>query len=129
MAYRPRRYGRLAGYLLIAITGAAAMLWPPPSVTHATSVPLTFVWAWFLVVGGIASASGAATDLWLGEYVGLWPLIVATAVFGISSLATGHWYTVAGGCFLLAVASWLWARWQDVAVLRREATRLAQNRQ
>jgi HAMP domain-containing protein len=123
--YRPRRAARFAGYALIAVCGLAAMLWPPPSVSR-TANSLIWVWIVSILAGGVACAVGAGLDVWLGEYVGLWPLITAFAVFGISALATGQLVSIAGGTCLLAIAFWLLARWQEVAVLRREADRQVQ---
>lgn len=127
MPYRPRRASRLLGYVLIALCGAAAVVWHPASVSQAARGPLFYVWALFLIVGGVVSAIGAGLDMWFGEYVGLWPIIASSTIFGLSALATGRWQAVAGGCFLLAVTCWLFARWQEVAVLRREADRDVQS--
>jgi uncharacterized membrane protein YdjX (TVP38/TMEM64 family) len=121
--YRPRRTARFLGYVLIAVCGVAAILWPPATVSTAAAGFLFYIWVLFLVAGGAISALGAGLDVWLGEYIGLWPVITASTIFGLSALATGRWQAVAGGCFLLAVTCWLFARWQEVAVLRREADR------
>jgi hypothetical protein len=126
MPSRPRRAFRFLGYALVAFCGVAAILWPPQSVSHAATSPLVYVWITFLIVGGLACAAGAAWDAWLGEYIGLWPLITAFAVFAVSALATGRLVAASGGACLLAIACWLVARWQEVAVLRREATRQQQ---
>lgn len=123
MPYRPRRPARFLGYVLIAVSGLGAILWPPPSISTAATGPLVYAWIAFLVIGGGACAVGAGLDMWLGEYIGLWFLMTAFAVFGISALATGRLVSVAGGTCLLAVTFWLLARWQEVAVLRREAHR------
>jgi hypothetical protein len=125
MPSRPRRAFRFLGYALVAFCGVAAILWPPQSVSHAATSPLVYVWITFLIVGGLVCAAGAAWDAWLGEYIGLWPLITAFAVFAVSALATGL-VAASGGACLLAIACWLVARWQEVAVLRREATRQQQ---
>jgi hypothetical protein len=55
--------------------------------------------------------------------VGLIPLSLVAAVFGVSAFSRGTvgW---AGGFFLIGFAWLLAARWQEVALLRREAERL-----
>lgn len=126
----PRRPVRAAAFSLLAAGGIAAMVWPPPAVQAATSpvYALAYLWATLLVIGGIASALGAATDRWLGEYVGLWPLIMVFAIYGLSAFASSRGLVaVAGGCVLTAVAALLLARWQDVALIRREAAHAARH--
>lgn len=123
------RAARLVGYALMGLAGVAAMVWPAPAVQEATAPTggaLAYVWAALLVVGGVTSAAGAASDRWLGEYAGLWPLVATFAVFGLSALASERGFVaVAGGLALLAIAALLHARWQDVALIRREADRQA----
>ncbi len=124
----PRRPARAAAFAMMAAGGAAAMIWPPPAVQTATSpvYALAQVWAALLVLGGTCSAVGAATDRWLGEYAGLWPLIVVFTVYGLAAFTSGRGLVaLAGGFVLTAVAGILFARWQDVALIRREAGREA----
>lgn len=103
------------------------MVWPPQSVQAATSPNahgLVYVWAGLLIVGGTSSALGAATDRWLGEYVGLWPLILMFAVFGLSAFGSSRGpIAYAGGFCLSAIAALLVGRWRDTALIRREADR------
>jgi hypothetical protein len=130
MAFLPRRPVRAAAFALLAAGGIAALAWPPPAVQAATSpaAALAFVWAAMLILGGVCSAAGAITDRWLGEYVGLWPLITVFAIYGVSAFASSRGLVaVAGGCVLTAVAGLLLARWQDVALIRREAGHGARN--
>jgi hypothetical protein len=123
MPNRPRRAWRVLGYLAMAVAGLAAIMWPPPSVQHAANRWLAYVWAAFLLLGGVACAVGDALDVWIGEYVGLVPLGLAWTIFGVSAAATRRPTAVAGAAALLAVALLLGARWRDVSALRREATR------
>lgn len=122
------RAARLVGYALMGLAGVAAMVWPAPAVQAATPTvgPLAYIWAGMLILGGVTSAAGAASDRWLGEYAGLWPLVATFAVYGLAALAGGRgWAAVAGGLALLSVAALLHARWHDVALIRREADRQA----
>lgn len=126
---RIARGARTVGYTLMGAAGAAAMVWPPQSVTTATSPnarSLVYVWAGLMVVGGVSSALGAATDRWLGEYVGLWPLILTFMVFGMTSFGSSRGpVAYAGGFCLSAVAALLVGRWRDTALIRKEADRQA----
>lgn len=118
MIRTPRRATRVAGYVLLAITGALAMVWPSPTVAAVTG-PLVFVWAGFLVVGGAVAAWGAATDRWLGEYTGLPLLFVVCVIYALIVLVPGRLPSLTAAALLLGVAAVLGARWQDVAALRR----------
>jgi hypothetical protein len=126
----PRRPVRAVAFTLLAAGGVAALVWPPPAVQAATSpaAALAYVWAALLILGGACSALGAYTDRWLGEFVGLWPLIMVFAVYGLSAFASSRGLVaVAGGCVLTAVAALLLARWQDVNLIRREAAHVARH--
>jgi hypothetical protein len=119
------RWSRVAAYMLVALAGAISVVLPPASVAQATGGYrlVQLVWAGLMAVAAGFCAWGAATDRWVGEYVGLIPLAAVAAVFGISSLARGHvgW---PGGLFLLGFFLILVSRWQEVALLRAEAERL-----
>jgi hypothetical protein len=125
------RAARFTGYTMMAAGGAAAMVWPSPAVQAATSPTagaLVYVWAGLLAVGGVSSAYGAATDRWLGEYAGLWPLMATFTVYGIAAfVGTRGPVAWAGGLVLLAIAGLLLARWREVALIRREAAREVTN--
>lgn len=123
------RLARLIGYVLMGLAGVAAIVWPAPSVAAATSPTagaLVYVWAALLALGGWSSGLGVATDRWLGEYAGLWPLICTFIVYGLSAFLSGRGAVAyAGGLALLAIALFLLGRWHDVALIRREADRQA----
>lgn len=126
---RIARGARTVGYTLMAAAGVAAMVWPPHSVQAATAPGahrLVYIWAGLMVIGGASSAIGAATDRWLGEYVGLWPLIFTFAVFGLISFGSSRGpVAYAGGFLLAAFAALLVGRWRETALIRREAVRRA----
>lgn len=122
------RLTRVIAYVLIALAGGASILWPPLSVTQASEGrPVAYVWAGLMAVSGLFCAAGAATDRWIGEYVGLVPLSLVAAIFGVSALSRGN-VSWAGGLFLLGFFWILIARWQEVALIRVEADRTARER-
>jgi hypothetical protein len=117
------RWSRGLAYLLIAGAGVSAILSPPASVATAANGRLvTFVWAGLMAVSAAACALGAFTDRWVGEYVGLIPLSLVAAVFGLSALSRGQ-ASLSGGLFLLGFFWILISRWQEVALLRVESER------
>lgn len=119
------RWSRVFAYAGIAAAGLTSMIHPPLSITQATQSGqiLIKVWAGLMFVSSAFCAWGAARERWVGEYVGLIPLSLVAAVFGVSAFSRGTvgW---AGGFFLIGFAWLLAARWQEVALLRREAERL-----
>jgi hypothetical protein len=122
----PRRWTRVVAYALMGAAGLASLAWPSPSVERATSATsgiTVYVWAGMLALGGISCAAGSATDRWLGEYAGLWPLIVTFSVYALVSASTGRATAIAGACALGSIALLLIARWRDVAHIRREVAR------
>lgn len=120
----PPRPARLIAYTLFGLAGLAAVLWPAPSV-RAASGWLVYVWAAWLLVGGLTSAVGTVTDRWIGEYAGLPLLVAAFGVYALVVGASGRLPSVAGALVLGGLAAKLAARWQDVHCVRREATALA----
>nr|MDT0660873.1 hypothetical protein [Micromonospora sp. DSM 115978] len=128
MAALPRRWSRVAGFVLFGAAGAGAALWPTPSVRDATG-SLVYVWATWLIGGGLLAAIGSATDRWIGEYLGLPLLAAAFAVYAVVLASTGRPGGLTAAAVLGAVACIVWARWRDIDLIRREATRLAQRHQ
>lgn len=120
----PPRPARLIGYSLFTLAGLAAVLWPAPSVESASGW-LVYVWAAWLLTGGLMSAVGTATDRWIGEFAGLPLLFAAFAVYALVVATGGRLSSIAGACVLAGIAAKLVARWQDVSVVRKEATALA----
>lgn len=117
------RWTRATGYILVSLTGLAAIVNPPASVTAAAGHHLvTYVWAGVMAISAALCAVGAIAGAWPGEYAGLWPLAMVAAVFGISALSRGS-ASLAGGLFLLGFFWMLVARWQEVALLRVESVR------
>ena len=123
----PRRWTRVAAYAFMAAAGTAALIWPAPSVeraTGATSGITVYAWALLLAVGSMSAMLGSVLESWIGEYVGLLPLIATFSVYSIAAAATGKSMAIAASCILGAFALFLLARWWDVDMTRREAVRL-----
>lgn len=119
-----RRGVRVASYALMAGGGGVAFAIPVSSI-QATTGWLVYLWATFLLVGGIFSSLGAITDRWLGELAGL-PLI--SSAFAVYCVVLALARTVSGAAAALAfgaIALFLFARWQDVSTIRQEADRAA----
>lgn len=118
---RPHRVARAVAYALFALAGIAAIAWPSPAVATATGW-LVYVWAAFLLFGGTMATVGAVTDRWIGEYAGLPLLFSAFGVYSLVIGSTARLTSVAGAFALGAITAKLFARWQDVGEVRREAT-------
>lgn len=117
------RLSRGAAYLLLTAAGVNSIVHPPASVESASGASsVTFVWAGMMAVSALACALGAFTDRWVGEYVGLIPLSLVAAIFGVSALARSS-ASISGGLFLLGFFWILISRWQEVALLRVESER------
>jgi hypothetical protein len=123
-AYRVIVASRVAAYVLIALSGVASLVWPPPAIVEASQQfqPILYGWSVLMVAAGVFCAYGAAAGHWVGEYIGLIPLGAVALAYGISALARGSvgW---AGGLFLLGFFMVLVSRWQEVALLRVEAVK------
>lgn len=81
------------------------------------------LWAMLLAVGGLTSAAGSAADIWLGEYAGLWPIILTFMIYGLASALSGNLVELALALTILGWSLLLLARWREVAMVRSEALR------
>ena len=120
----PRRWSRVVGYALMAAAGAGAAIVPTPSVERVTG-PAVYLWAAFLLIGGVLCLYGAASDRWIGELAGLPLLYAAWGVYSVVLAATGGSAAVVASLALGAVGCLLYGRWRDVSLIRHEATRAA----
>ena len=123
------RWSRVLTYAAISAAGCVALILPPASIDQATGRGLIvqLVWAALMAVSSAFCAWGAATDRWIGEYVGLIPLAAVAAAFAVSALGRGQ-VGFAAGLFLTGFFWILVSRWQEVALLRVEAERQAEER-
>lgn len=106
----------------MAAAGVGAAIVPDPRVADATG-PLVYLWAGFLIAGGILAGVGSLTDRWLGEALGCPLLSTSLAAYAVILFATGRAAAVIGSLFLAGMAFLMWARARDIELLRREATR------
>lgn len=107
------RYPRAVGYTILTGCGIVLIVAPAPVVRTSTYLAAVYVWAAFLVVGGALSALGAGLDRWMGEYVGLWPIMSAFAVWALAALARPNAFPF--GLLMVAITLLLFARWRHVA--------------
>lgn len=130
-----RRVARVLAYSLWVIAGILLTASPSEIIAGNTSGYIVYVWAIFMMVGGIFSFIGAATDRWIGEYTGL-PLVISTLWLygGILTVAsfTGEFSYVRLAIGLLFVSFGLKAlgRWQDIRdLVKAHRERLRSKRQ
>jgi hypothetical protein len=117
-----RRWAYASGYLLMAVAGVFAGIWPSPNVSNAAaSGYLVFVWDTFLVAGGLCSSVGSVTERWFGEYIGLPLLGTVFAVYGLATFLAPNRVAFAAGAAFLGMAMLLASRWLDVSYARRMA--------
>jgi hypothetical protein len=126
-----RRWFRVVGYSFVAGGGVVTLVYPPVTAFREispTTGPFIYLWAALLTVGGITSAVGSASDIWLGEYAGLWPIIITFTIYGATSLFTGNHMQLGFSAILIGWACLLSARWHEVALIRIEAIRFSKYR-
>ena len=98
--HRRLRPWRAAAYLLLAAGGVVIWLDPTRNV-QPVPWPIRWVWASFIVLGGLNAAYGAARDRWLHEFVSLPLLIGGFSVLTVLLVAGG------GSTGRLAFACWV----------------------
>lgn len=123
---------RSVSYVLFALAGAALLL----SDILIDYYGLTSqVMAWFLLFGGLSSASGSLSRMWVGEFIGLPLLSTALLVLGIEVWAGGNRsapFIEWGNLLILAgMAALVTARWWMVVHVYRAARAITEieNRQ
>lgn len=125
-----QRWIRAVGYGLIGLGGVAGLAFPSFSTEGPMSLtggPVILLWAVLLIVGGFTSAVGSAADIWLGEYAGLWPVILTFMIFGAANALTGDLIELALSLTILGWSLLLLARWRQVAMVRSEALRFSRH--
>lgn len=127
MVARPRRWSRVFGYAAVAAAGIGTSLVPDPRVVEATGT-LAYLWAAFLILGGLSAGVGSLTDRWLGEALGCPLLATSLAAYAVILFGTRQATAIMGGLFLGGMALLMWARSRDIELLRREATQAARIR-
>lgn len=123
-----QRWVRAVGYGFLGLGGVAALAFPSFSTEGPMSLtggPVILVWAVMLVVGGLTSAVGSATGIWLGEYAGLWPIILTFMIFGLANALSGSLIELALSLTILGWSFLLLARWREVALIRSQALKFS----
>lgn len=128
-ALKLMRWSRVLAYLLVGAAGAVGAVSPPVAIQQGAGGfrTITLTWAVLMAVAASFCAWGAASDRWVGEYIGLIPLSLVAFAFGVGALSRGT-TSFAGGLFLIGFFWILVARWQEVALLRTEAARQVSRR-
>lgn len=118
------RWLPLLAHVLFVAAGASSIFIPPQSVAESTSQPSTFVWASFLLAGGVLCGSDILIGGRSGELTGLPMLGAATLMLGVvlvyrTFVGAGSRGAAVVGFLACALAVLLIARWVEVYRLRR----------
>lgn len=120
--HRRMRPWRAVAYFLLSLGGI--VIWIDPS-RNAAALPwvIRWVWASFIVVGGMLSAVGAVTDRWLYEFVAL-PLVIvgftALVIVLAGGAGTGRWAFAAWVASIVVQTARRWGGlWKFANALRR----------
>jgi hypothetical protein len=109
-----RRFRTLM-YILFTIAGIFAFIYPTQVIMSAVQISLAYLWAGFLVAGGLSSGYGSLRGRLAGETIGIPLLAASSAIFG--GALFGYGQTSASfsiGCVFWGLAFGLGARWLDV---------------
>lgn len=120
--HRRMRPWRAVAYLLLAAGGVIIWVNPTRNVEPLPAL-IQWVWASFIVIGGVLAALGAITDRWLYEFVAL-PLLsvgFGALVFVLAAGAgTGRWAFAAWLASIVVQTLRRWGGlWKFVTALRR----------
>lgn len=94
-------------YLVLTFAGTW-LLTTPTELLRSALGTVVYLWAIFLVVGGVLCTLGTLTKIWAGEFTGLVLLITGNWVWGTALLGAGHnsakygLVLLAWGCGLVA---------------------------
>jgi NADH:ubiquinone oxidoreductase subunit 6 (subunit J) len=112
-----RRGVRVAKYTLLTLAGGAAFFAASAVLTSALGV-MVYAWAIMLFFGGAISLLGAATDWWLGEFVGcpaiFFVFFMFTIVFIVTGVAEPSPPRISFGLIFASFAAWVMARFIDI---------------
>lgn len=117
---------RVFAYLLIAFAGLFLLISPFITEIYTKTAD---VMAWFLMVGGVLSSFGAATERWWGEYMGTPLLMSSLSVFSlitfIGTFDVAPFIALGNACLLVAVVLGLASRWRHSRVVYLLAVHLS----
>lgn len=125
--HRRIRPWRAAAYLLLAL-GGIVIWWDPTRNVEPVPWGIRWVWASFIVFGGLGAAYGAARDWWVHEF-GALPLIIGGFSVMVVVLVAGGGSTgrLAFACWLGAIVVQAIRRWLGLLKFARQL-RKAQRR-
>lgn len=120
--------GLFVTYAVASLAGVAAALYTPPSMEDSIGGSAANLWGAFLLGGGLFCLFGTLVPRgvkgdWFGEYVGLWPVTAAVAVYAgaaLSTVGTDPGRT-AGSLLLFVLTTLLVVRWFRVRDDARKA--------
>lgn len=74
-------------YLVAAVTGLMALLWPPRSVEGALGEALTAFWSFFLMIGGVTALVSVFPGWWAFERIGIALILTGLSIYAIVLMA------------------------------------------
>jgi len=120
------RMARGGKYLLFC-TAALITIFSPTviiSALYSDFFPLVYVWSGMFFIGSAACLAGTLTRTWVGEYVGLYGVILSLFLYAVGVFADVPNLSMPRiflGCMFLAFTLSSVARRQDVSHQRRHA--------
>jgi hypothetical protein len=102
-------------------------------IADKTSGYVVYLWAIFMMVGGVLCLLGSLSDRWIGEYAGL-PLVISTVwLYGGILVAAGFtgelsYVRLAIGLLFISFGFKALGRWQDIRDLVRAHGRRVRGR-
>lgn len=114
-----KRVARVLAYVLWIAAGILLTASPSDIIADKTSGYVVYLWAIFMMLGGISCFVGAVSDRWLGEYAGL-PLVISTLwLYGGILTAAGFtgelsYVRLAIGLLFISFGFKALGRWQDI---------------
>lgn len=114
---------RGAAYSSFSTLGVLSFISPPTTLlsisASATVITwLPYVWGALIVLSSLACLVGVVSRIWVGEFVGIGPLILCLLALGVGQLFFGsivHTFLILGLCGILS------HRWYTVNLEKRNA--------
>ena len=118
---------RVLAYALMATAGFFLLLSPFLTDVYNTAAEAM---AWFLLIGGVVSAVGCASDRWWGEYIGTPLLISSFSVFAVITFIGTYpelpHLAIGNAALLSSVVAGLASRWRHAQVIYRLAVHMSE---
>lgn len=118
--HRKIRPWRAVAYFLLAL-GGLIIWWDPTRNVEPVPVLVRWVWASFIVAGGLGAALAAVRDKWLFEFAAL-PLIIVGFTVMVLVLVAGGGSTgrLAFACWLASIVVQTARRWIGLWLFNRQ---------